>query len=101
MKAQDYIDKYYELLIEAPNESKQNEVIALIIKAFGLELLEIFVKRKASSNRAMVSLIKEQNQKYNKFCRLVNERCGVKFLKEDGLKNYWMLNFPTIKKLLI
>lgn len=99
MKASDYLDKWYLLLVEA-DDNKQNEILATIISEFGLELVNIAEQRKVKKDKAVVAIFKEQNQKYNKFCRLVNERCGVRFLKEDGLKKYWIMKNPHLEKLL-
>lgn len=99
MKATDYLEKWYTMLIEADNK-KQNEILATIISEFGLELIETVEQRKAKKDKAIASIFKEQNQKYNKFCRLVNEKCGVKFLKEDGLKKYWIMKNPQLESLI-
>lgn len=99
MKATDYLDKWYAMLIEA-DDKKQNEILATIISEFGLELIDMAEQRKAKKDKAFASLFKEQNQKYNKFCGLVNERCGVHFLKEDGLKKYWIRQNPQLENLI-
>lgn len=98
MKATDYLDKWYDKLVNAGD--KENEVLAEIITDFGKELKEIAEQRKVHKDKAFVSLFKEQCQKYNKFCRLVNAKVGVNYLKEDGLKKYWMAKNPVLAQYL-
>lgn len=98
MKATDYLEKWYDKLVNAGE--KENEVLAEIITDFGKELKEIVEQRKAKKGKAIAAIFKEQNQKYNKFCRLVNAKAGVTYLKEDGLKRYWIMKNPQLKELI-
>lgn len=100
MKATDYFDKWFEKLITSATEGNDNEVIADIITDFGKELKEMAEQRKVHFDKAYASLFKEQSKKYNKFCRLVNEHAGVNYLKEDGLKKYWIAKNPLLKELI-
>lgn len=83
MKAKEYFTKYGESLIHNHNASVQKLLMDLFAEA-----AEICRKRNATNGEVFVSVLKEQNQKWNAIDHLYNKRYGIHVLKYDGLKEY-------------
>lgn len=101
MKAKDYVDKFYSK-IEAAYTSKNcdDQLLLEIVVAFTDEAAEIMKSRGVKTLEAQLSIFKELNQKYNKFCRLINTKLGGEFLKENGLRSYWIIKCPLLEGMI-
>lgn len=90
MKAQEYADKYLPLIKEVVDDEKAlKELSFKAFVEFCDEVQAIAKSRRAIVDKAVISIIKEVAQKWNKFCRIINEsQTDVKFNEGLFLK-YW------------
>jgi len=83
LKAKEYYEKYHEFI-----KSEDSQVVAKAIndaiKDYLKECNSLITSRHIRCFAALVAILKEQNQKYNAFCRMFDPR----ILKEDGFKVY-------------
>lgn len=85
MKAKDLFEKYHSKLL-GDSEPEAKEALSNLFIELCVETEEILCKRKVRTDRALLSLIREQNQKYNSFVRLINKEAGEEVLIEDGFR---------------
>ena len=88
MKAVEYFVKYdLAVYAEAHDpEIKPNGAMWKLIVEFSQELKEMAEKRHIQYDRAVLSLIREQNDKWNALVRLFEKKYGVSPIKRDGFK---------------
>lgn len=92
MKAKEYAQQYNA----AKTEEEKKEAIRKIIVGFVAEVKSLAQARKAVSNSALASIVKEQDDKWRAFARLVED----KTVDPDGFKNFNIRRFPYICNLL-
>lgn len=90
MKVQDYYMKYKEYFEDAKDESEINNIITEIVKEMNQELFEITNKRQIKTDRAVLAVVKEMNQKWNALIRIFEKEKIQCFMKVDGFKSMWM-----------
>lgn len=90
MKAKEYAQQYNA----AQTEEQKKEAIRKIITSFVNEVKELAKVRKAVSNAAIASIVKEQDDKWRAFAR------QVEGIDPDGFKNFHIRRFPYICRLL-
>lgn len=83
MKATEYFEKYKEQMKDK-TEEEQTEVAFEMYKEIRNEMFDIVAKRNIKYKQALVSLINETNQKWNKIVRLFAESGICTILKKDG-----------------
>lgn len=95
MKAKEYFERDKNILIEAgQEETKEKRVLALkryaanIVRDFRDETVVIFDSRKARSDKAILSIIHEQNQKWNALVKLFEGAYGFSPIRRNGFRNY-------------
>lgn len=76
MKAKEYVDKYYESVING----NPKEMVVLLMG----EIYDIANKRKVSTTKALTSCIVEINNKYLAITSIFEKRYGFPVLKRDG-----------------
>lgn len=94
MKAQEYYDKYFADLKYNADYSNFDEVNEKLIKSagdmfrdFSKEYREMYSKRKPKTFSGIVSIIKEQNDKWNSVATKVNAKFGEKVIKRNVIWN--------------
>lgn len=93
MKAKEYADRYLK------SENKDNELCE-IMRAFFNEIKEIQEKRNARSNDAMITILNEQHQKWQKFAGIINARLPVtRPILYMGFKNTIHHAIPELREL--
>jgi hypothetical protein len=95
MKAKEYAKEFLEIKFET--EQQINDTVYAIMVRFMEEVKPICESRHSSSDGTVIAVIREQSQKWAAFCRIVNKKLGMEFLKEDGFKNYILLKMPELK----
>ena len=83
MKATEYFEKYKEQMKDK-TEKEQTEVAFEMYKEIRNEMFDIAAKRNIKYKQALVSLINETNQKWNKVVRLFAESGICTTLKING-----------------
>ena len=91
MKAKEYYEKFLEL--EKTLGEKRAFVKTVI--AFASEITDMAKTRNAHSNQALISIIKEQNQKWNALRKL-----DPRF-KQHGLIEFLKYKMPFLKDYLV
>jgi wobble nucleotide-excising tRNase len=86
MKATDYLEKWYDKVAASVGTEYENVVILDIIRDFLEEYTQIRDQRHVKCVSSLISILKEIDQKYNKFCRLFNAKFGKEHLKEGTFK---------------
>lgn len=82
MKAQDYFEKYKSTILT-------EEVYLDLFKEMNDEVKLISKQRNSATDSTMISILKEQNQKWNKLCVLLEKEYGQEVLVRNGYINYW------------
>ena len=93
MKAVEYIDKYKEGL-ESPEEEVRDKALNDLVLDMANEVKELMEVRHVHKTTSAVSIIKEQNQKWN----AIASKIGI--LKHDGFKELYITKIPEIADLL-
>jgi len=90
MKAKEYAD----LLLKS--EDKKTE-IQKIMFSFLKEVVDIANMRKAKSDSALFSILREQEQKFLAFARIINsqEKCEIG-INPEGFTNLLKIHMPDI-----
>ena len=89
MKAQDYVDKYLNDFNEATDEKSAKELSFTVFMEFCDEVTQLAKQRHVTRNEAVISIIKEIGQKWNKFCRIINQQRIACKLNEDLFLSFW------------
>lgn len=99
MKAEEYYNKFSKEIIKAYEQDNSQPVINLLTEMLE-EGQEIMKSRNVRMDRATVSVIKEQNQKWNKIARMFEKEYGFSPIARDGLLKYEISKIPEIKDYL-
>lgn len=89
MKAKEYFEKYAESVWEdfQQDEFRGDGPIAKLFIEFMVETKDICEKRKAKTDRALISVVDEQNKKWNALANLFIKKYGQSPIKRDGYLN--------------
>ena len=80
MKAKDYAAKYKVLIaLDCYTEHPASTIVKQMVQ----EVAALQKIRRAQTNAAMVSILQEQERKWQAFCRIVGEDSGI---KSDGFR---------------
>ena len=82
MKAKEYYAKYAELLM---NPETDREALADLLIDFCKETDEVMKLRKATTNKSVLAVIDEFNNKWNALCDMF----PTPTLKRNGYQAYW------------
>ena len=97
MKAQEYAELLFEDIKKAKDNSDVDQIIGTIFIKFMDEGQELAKKRNVKLDSGMISIIKEQSDKWAAFGRIVNKKYGILFIRLDGFKNYVISKIPELK----
>lgn len=89
MKAVDYYEKYTPILSDKKAILGRITQLHKLFIEFSDEVVKLYNDRHCNSSEALVSIISEQNQKWNLLSRIFEKRDGLSYLKKDGFKEYW------------
>lgn len=92
MKAIELIQKYETKLVSRIYEDKV-EAAKNIINDLSIEAGSLIKSRKAVKDSSLISILKEQNDKWNAIVRKM-EDCP---LKRDAFKEIWLYKMPELK----
>ena len=99
MKATDYYNKYQERLDPlTATEVELNAAVKELFFEFGKEVEVISNTRHSKDDKVTISILREQNQKWNALCRLLEKRWGCSVILPDGFKNFWVHEMPGLKE---
>ena len=87
MKAKEYAARYRELVSEGSDEYPASTIVKQMIREVGL-LQEV---RSSQSNSAMLTILQEQERKWQSLCRIVGEES----LRSDGFREVIRTCFPS------
>jgi len=87
MKAKEYAAQYSELVSEGSDEYPASTIMKQMVREVGL----LQEARSSQSNSAMISILQEQERKWQLFCRIV----GEKSLRLDGFREVIKSCFPS------
>ena len=93
MKAKEYFEKYETRLLE----QDPSEGIKDFINELGREVSKLIEERKCKTDHAIISVIKEINQKYNSVMNLYRKKYGKAPLVRDGFLVVVKDKFPFLK----
>ena len=97
MRAVDYYDKYAEDLCSENRETVM-EAISAMFDDFKKDMNEKKEERNISSYRAVVSLVREANAKWNAVVNLLIKRKGFTPIIRDGLWITMQKGIPELSK---
>ena len=95
MKAKEYAELLFED-IEKDNPDVDQIIIGILSK-FMDEVQELAKIRNVKLDSGMISIIKEQSDKWAAFGRIVNKKYGILFIRLDGFKEYMIMHIPKLK----
>ena len=97
MKAREYFKKYDEAIVEEIRaHDGENKVLANLLTELLDEGLKICEQRKVVLDSSALSVMKEQNSKWNALCRLFEDKYKQEVLKENGFIKW--LNYEMAKE---
>lgn len=99
MKAKEYFEKYDELIIKDQIAGSVENTKKLIIELSD-EVKDICEARHVKYDAAVVSVLKEQNQKWNAICSLYEKKYGVSPLYRNTFTEYWKHFMPELSEVL-
>ena len=99
MKAKEYFEKYDELIIKDQIAGSIESAKKLIIELSD-EVKDICEARHVKRDAAVVSVLKEINQKWNAICSLYEKKYGVSPLNRNAFSEYWKQVLPELSKVL-
>lgn len=91
MKAIDYFNKYR---LQVYKKDKLNE----LIQEMNEEVYQMAEHRGSKSDAAIISAIKEMNQKWNKLCNIYKEEYKMEVLIRNGYIKYWEQFVPELRR---
>ena len=99
MKAIDYYEQYgMAVLAESYHDDKHEELTKLVM-AFLEDMQTIIADRKIHSDRGAVSVIKEQNAKWNALIAIFEKKHeGVTPLKRNGFLEFIKAQIPELER---
>lgn len=124
MKAKEYYAKYRDRLLandiqftdeekaaicsseerqkEAEEKIRKSLTVAVsdLIVEMSKEVQEICKVRHAKSNFALVAIIREMNDRWNKVGDMLNEKDKTDILEHDGLLGFWLRQMPELKMVI-
>ncbi len=98
MKAVDYYNRFAEDVYTEWKETGKTEKLRELLQAFVDEFNEIRDARMVRSDRAVVSLVREFNQKWNKLVRIFEQEYTESPIKENGFWAFMESVIPELKK---
>ncbi len=100
MKAKDYFDKFVDAIKECQDDNqKLLAVTNAIYLNFQAELNQMIDHRNIKFLNAAISVIDEQNRKWNALERLI-EKAGIPpVLKINGFRNAKAMQVPEVRKI--
>jgi len=96
MKAKEYAEEFLKTDFKVSEEVTNKAVSDITIKFFN-EINDIRLARHVTKDIGLASIVKEQNQKWNAFCRIVNKVLGVELMRLDGFRLYMLEIIPDLK----
>lgn len=100
MKAIAYFDKYAKQIQESSDEKEVLRNISNLVTDMMLEVKVIATQRKIQRDSALISIFKEQNQKWNALVSLLEKRYGASKIIRNGFSIYaesFLSEFPFLK----
>ena len=95
MKAKEYLEKYGDAVYKDALEGKHDAALDMF-KAFVLETKDILEQRHAVTDRACLSVFREQDQKWNALARLFAQKYGQEVLVPHAVINYYRKEIPEV-----
>lgn len=99
MKAKEYFEKYDELIIKDQIAGSIESAEKLLIE-LSVEAKNICEVRHVKRDAAVVSVLKETNQKWNAICSLYEKKYGVSPLNRNAFIEYWKHVMPELSTVL-
>ncbi len=96
MKAKDYFEKYAEALISDDHDVSVKASVKLVNDMI-LEINEVMGKRQARFDNALISVIKEQNEKWLALVRMFEKKYGASPLRREGFVDLLERMMPEMK----
>lgn len=96
MKAKEYYAKYHDQLI-SPDDQTSLEAISDLIYDFSMELKTMCEQRRAKTDDAARSIVRELNEKYNAIVALFEVKDGGSPICRDRFFTYWSKRIPGLK----
>jgi len=99
MKAKEYFEKYDELIIKDQIAGSIESAKKLLIELTD-EAKNICESRHVKRDAAVVSVLKEINQKWNAICSLYEKKYGASPLNRNAFIKYWKQVIPELSTML-
>lgn len=100
MKAIDYFNEYGEAVLRESINGDGNAEISKLYLAFVREMKQIIYTRNVKTNKAVIAVMKELNQKWNALYALYEKKYGngMSPIRRDGFWNSMRYKIPAIDK---
>lgn len=96
MKAVDYFEQYGERICEEFKPNGDVKPISDLVVAFGVEMKEIMENRHVKTDAGALSVLKEQNQKWNALCSVFEKKKGFTPIIRNGFLLYMNERIPGV-----
>ena len=96
MKAIEYYSKYHDVLLD----DNDTAGVAAMVGELIAETQSLLKQRRCRRPSAIVSVIKEHNQKFNAINNIFEQKDGASPLKHDGYIKFWCKKMPRLAPFL-
>ena len=99
MRAKEYYEKYKDAVIyhEEENEKELLEMVKELLNDFNKEVEVLQEQRHVSTISGLVSILKEQNNKFNALSNIFIKKHGYSPFRADAYKNVIIDKLPDLK----
>ena len=88
MRAKEYFEKYKVSLMSSEWSDSSSAAKDLLVE-MSEEINCIAKQRKATTDKAFLSIINEMNQRWNAVCNLLRRAYGYSVLADNGFRAFW------------
>lgn len=100
MKAIDYFSEYGEAVFKESFDENKHDELSKLYLAFVREMKQIIDTRSVKTNKAVIAVMKEMNQKWNALYALYEKKYGegMSPIRRDGFWNSMRHEIPEVDK---
>ena len=95
MKAKEYAEEL--LASDLSTTELQDKALFKVVYALMEEAAKLCEIRHSSSTSCLIAALKEQQDKWRAFARIVNKRAGGDVIRPDGFKELMYKEFPELE----
>lgn len=96
MKAKEYYEKYQSVIVVGLKDKKVDKIQELVAELYN-ETIQLIANSKSHADSAVVSICKQQCQKFDRIAELFERDYGRRILKKGGFNTTLMKRIPELE----